>query len=255
MSARHDLMAMNCCTAEQVSRFRTEVLRSVGELENELSAMQQRAEAAEARIKASQEQEPVGHYNKSGELTLWMGYDSETDIFVAPLIPPDVAELQRENADMKEECTALRMGWDEEIRENAELTRKLAEQQAKAIEARNLLQEFSKFLNGVEIAGKWMELKLHGDLQGGCWSLPDRCDAYLDQIDSKEELTKLLAEAKSQSVPEGFLPIETVRYWADAYAKSPYELSGGMIVKMVTEYAELRTMLAAAPQPPKEQEP
>lgn len=64
-------------------------------------------DAADAKIKASQEQKPYG----------WA--DRKIALYSAPVIPPELAELQRENADIKEECTALRMGRDEAVRELA----------------------------------------------------------------------------------------------------------------------------------------
>lgn len=86
-------------------------------LESELSAMTQRAEAAEARIKASQEQEPFrwlceyyGSMNEFSNEYTWIEetrtYKPKEDetfrvvgpLYAAPVIPPDVADLQRENA-------------------------------------------------------------------------------------------------------------------------------------------------------------
>jgi hypothetical protein len=59
------------------------------------------------------------------------------------------------------------------------------------------------------------------------------------------------ASAPSASVA-GLTPTITVRYWADAFPKDPEKLAGGMIVRLLREYAELRERmelhpLAAAP--------
>lgn len=76
---------------------------------DELSVMTQRAEAAEARIKASQEQEPVAYVLSAEEAArtdgrtpvLYIGaLPLGQKLYAAPVIPPDVAELQRENAEL-----------------------------------------------------------------------------------------------------------------------------------------------------------
>lgn len=46
------------------------------------------------------------------------------------------------------------------------------------------------------------------------------------------------------TLPEGLFRLETVQYWATEFAKNPHQLAGGMIVKLLQEYAQLRTVLA-----------
>lgn len=154
----------------------------INELGEQLSAITQRAEAAESRIKASQEQEHVGYITETGIYKKDLSFTQAvgdvvfkwTKLYAAPVIQPDVAELQRENEFYRGEYRVLSengfgTAMDAVIQanfskaraeENAELTRKLAEQQA-------IMKNYD-----------------------------------FDESDYAE-LTKLLAEAKSKAVPEG----------------------------------------------------
>lgn len=50
-----------------------------------------------------------------------------------------------------------------------------------------------------------------------------------------------MSESEKNEAPAGELsPVETVRYWADEFAKDPQRMAGGMIVKLLNEYAALR---------------
>jgi hypothetical protein len=51
------------------------------------------------------------------------------------------------------------------------------------------------------------------------------------------------------AVPDGFMPLETVQFWTDAYSTYPHKLGGGMIVRLLKEYLQIRTSAAAAPKP------
>jgi hypothetical protein len=48
---------------------------------------------------------------------------------------------------------------------------------------------------------------------------------------------------ESRALLEEMQPLETVKYWSDAIKKEPY-IGGGMIVKLLNEYAQLRDHLA-----------
>lgn len=62
--------------------------------------LEQRVEAAEARIKASQEQEPVAIV-KSGVIEwLWCKQFDHGQLYAQPPILPELAELQRENSSL-----------------------------------------------------------------------------------------------------------------------------------------------------------
>jgi hypothetical protein len=50
----------------------------------------------------------------------------------------------------------------------------------------------------------------------------------------------------AQLVPDEFEPLATVQFWADAFAKDPQRLAGGMIIKLLNEYAQLRSLIAAS---------
>ncbi len=57
-------------------------------------------------------------------------------------------------------------------------------------------------------------------------------------------------EAQSLASGAGLSPIETVRYWADAFARDPERVAGGMIVKLLNEYADLVDPRPEPNQPP-----
>lgn len=68
------------------------------------SKEKQRAEAAEARIKASQEQEPFKFCDTATGRVHDYAYDCEGNakaVYLEPVIPPELAELQRENAELR----------------------------------------------------------------------------------------------------------------------------------------------------------
>lgn len=59
------------------------------------------------------------------------------------------------------------------------------------------------------------------------------------------------------AVPQGLQPIETIKYWADAYsdrASGPHFQGHGMVVQLLREYAQLREALTATPSPAPAQE-
>jgi hypothetical protein len=53
----------------------------------------------------------------------------------------------------------------------------------------------------------------------------------------------------AEALTAGLQPLETVRYWADAFAKDPQAVAGGMIVKLLNEYAALRARLEGTKEP------
>ena len=53
------------------------------------------------------------------------------------------------------------------------------------------------------------------------------------------------------SVPDGLTPLESIQYWADAYANpkgDAHFIGHGVVARLLREYADLRAMLAAAPE-------
>jgi hypothetical protein len=62
-----------------------------------------------------------------------------------------------------------------------------------------------------------------------------------------DRATKAEEAAGESMVPAGFQRLETVKFWAGAFADDPQRVAGAMIVKLLSEYAQLRAMLAAAP--------
>lgn len=150
------------------------------------------------KIKASQEQEPVGevgYTDNRGGRTLSYCLNSlgdlpmGTKIYTAPVIviPPDVAELQRENA---------------------ELTRELAEQQAALTKAAVTLGDMAKSIQDNYYGIKGVDPREFLDVSKNAFF-------RLHDIDKlcKEELTKLLAKAKSANmVPVGYFQLVCGRY-------------------------------------------
>lgn len=66
--------------------------------------LREKLEAAEARIKASQEQEPFKFCDTATGRVHDYAYDCEGNakaIYLEPVIPPELAELQRENAELR----------------------------------------------------------------------------------------------------------------------------------------------------------
>ena len=53
------------------------------------------------------------------------------------------------------------------------------------------------------------------------------------------------------SVPDCLTPLESIQYWADAYANpkgDAHFIGHGVVARLLREYADLRAMLAAAPE-------
>lgn len=155
--------------------------------------------------------------------------DCEICSLTRPILPADVAELQRENATIRSNFETLKGALrtsqvqnaelestlrteqqniqahrkeKETLRnENAELTRKLAEQQALAEALDDALDKFGEHKDGCTFAEP-----LPTGI--GTWG----CNCGLDNakfgISGREELTKLLEEVKRQVAPE-WGPIET----------------------------------------------
>lgn len=195
----------------------------------------------EARIKASQEQEPFMWITSSGvripdknvqrELAIVNGWIA---CYTAPVIPPDVAELQRKvdrahaaqrDAEQRELdcCRDL----DVAVAENAELTRKLAMQQARLKQIYTLLRnEVSVALYygmaninnaNPESGSKLDETSKHLERVG------DLVDEVLKHPTNEEELTKLLAEAKREAVPYAVTDnLQKILDWCEAYPPSVF---------------------------------
>lgn len=95
-----------------------------------LVGAKQRAEAAEARIKASQEQAPVNHlWYRDG---VWCpahatAKDELRPVYAQPPITPEVAELQRENAELHERLSNQTRKLGDERERAAELQARIAE--------------------------------------------------------------------------------------------------------------------------------
>ena len=51
------------------------------------------------------------------------------------------------------------------------------------------------------------------------------------------------AQGVNAELVEALQPLETVNYWATAFAKEPERLAGGMIVRLLNEYAQLRASI------------
>ena len=80
----------------------------------------------------------------------------------------------------------------------------------------------------------------------------DGAAAYLALVDEYEQAAR---RAPAAPVPQGVVePIDTVKYWRDAYANpqgDEHFMGHGMVVKIFDDYLG---MLAAAPQPPEAEE-
>jgi hypothetical protein len=77
---------------------------------------------------------------------------------------------------------------------------------------------------------------------GGLWDT-----SLLAAAPTPDRATKAEEAAGESMVPAGFQRLETVKFWAGAFADDPQRVAGAMIVKLLNEYAQLRAMLAAAP--------
>ena len=109
--------------------------------------LREKLEAAEARIKASQEQEPVAYANArsfndhSFAVVRGKALQDDVPLFAQPIIPHELAELQRENSDLR---TALKVSREEIAQDIVTLANE-------AIEIRKLLEE-SKVPEGWSIS-------------------------------------------------------------------------------------------------------
>lgn len=133
--------------------------------------LQEKLEAAEARIKASQEQEPIYEVVICGawaEVKNRFDYDVRAENerrirYKQPIIPPDLAELQQELKDEQEAYADTNKALNHVTRENAELQARIAELEAvslalttEGIYGRAKIAELEKD------AGRYQWLKLHG---------------------------------------------------------------------------------------------
>lgn len=106
----------------------------IANLYGQLSAMTQRAEAAEARIREAQEQEPVfTRKHPSG--------DFMQSLYASPIPPADVAELQRKYDELSEISKGQQSAYDGLCKENADLTLKLAKLEQAAQDEINRLED------------------------------------------------------------------------------------------------------------------
>lgn len=80
--------------------------------EKELSTLRAKLEAVEQRIRESQEQEPVEVASMGSAILFFKGNKqlaSRPKLYLSPIIPPTLEELQRENAELKRKLDSINL--------------------------------------------------------------------------------------------------------------------------------------------------
>ena len=150
-----------------------------------------RAEAAEAKLKAASEQEPVGHTSLDGGVTVGVIYrhvPKGSKLYAAPVQPVDVHQLNAELDAMNANYQALLPLYKGAQKHSAELKRKLAEQQARILQIRNYIS------NGRGSEGAWT----------GMLRVLERLGDDMGAGELNTLLAKAREESRKEAVPEGW---------------------------------------------------